>query len=93
MEDAADNTVVETDGLHIGAGDGQDLLARFLQHEPPMPLNMRFGIAIKEGGKGSGDMTRRALNVTCLPGEFWGDDPSEGFGAVMMDGNYNIRER
>ena len=64
-----------------------------IQHPAPMPLNMRFGIAIKEGGKGSGDMTRRALNVTCLPGEFWGDDPSEGFGAVMMDGNYNIRER
>jgi hypothetical protein len=64
-----------------------------IQHPAPMPLNMRFGIAIKEGGKGSGDMTRRALNVTCLPGEFWGDDPGEGFGAVMMDGNYNIRER
>jgi hypothetical protein len=64
-----------------------------IQHQPDMPLNMRFGIAIKEGGKGSGDMTRRALNVTCLPGEFWGDDPGEGFGAVVVDGNYNIRER
>jgi hypothetical protein len=38
-------------------------------------------------------MTRRALNITCLPGEFWGDDADEHFGAVMQDGNYNIRTR
>jgi hypothetical protein len=64
-----------------------------IQHEPPMQLNLRFGIAIKEGGQGSGDRTRRARDFTCLPGEFWGDDEGEGFGTLMVDGNYTIRER
>lgn len=64
-----------------------------IQYEPPMQLNLRFGIAIKEGGRGSGDMTRRARDITCQPGAFYGDDSSEGFGAVVVDGNYNIRER
>jgi hypothetical protein len=64
-----------------------------IQHQPPMELTLRFGIAIKEGGRGSGDMTRRARDITCLPDEFWGDDPDEGFGVIVVDGNYNIRER
>jgi len=64
-----------------------------IQHPAPFPLNLRFGIAIKEGGKGSGDLTRRAIDITCAPGEFWGDEPSEGFPAVMQDGNYTIHEK
>ncbi len=63
-----------------------------IHHEAPFPITPRFGIAIKDGG-GSGDMTRRAVNVTCLPGEFWGDGPDEAFQGVMQDGNYTIQER
>ncbi len=64
----------------------------FIHHEAPFPLTPRYGIAIKEGGS-SADMTRRGEDVTCLPGEFWGDDPGEEFQGVMQDGNYTIRER
>ncbi|MBT8405658.1 MAG: hypothetical protein KJP18_17510 [Gemmatimonadetes bacterium] len=64
-----------------------------VQYEPPMQLNTRFGIAIKEGGRGSGDMTRRARDITCVPDEFYGDDEGEDFRTVVVDGNYTLRER
>jgi hypothetical protein len=64
-----------------------------IRHPAPFPLTPRFGLAIKDGGGGSADVTRRAANVTCLPGEFWGDDPGEGFPGVMQSGDYTIEER
>ena len=64
-----------------------------IRHPAPFPLTPRFGLAIKDGGGGTADRTRRARDITCLPGEFWGDDADEGFGSVLQNGDYVIEER